>query len=75
MATTTVTLSLTDQRLAQDISSQEMILLPLTKYKMLLEKLEDLQDALDLKEAIATSTQMIPWDDVVKEYETQHVQS
>ncbi len=73
MPMTTVSLALTDQQIAHAIGGQEMILLPLKKYQDLLARLENLQDALDLKTAIATSTCMVPWDDVVAEYEAQHV--
>jgi prevent-host-death family protein len=39
-------------------------LLSINEYRELLKRIEDLEDALDLKEAIETSEGIIPWEEV-----------
>lgn len=43
------------------------VIMTLEKYKTFMKRLEDLEDALDLKKAISTSTKVRPYDEYLKE--------
>ena len=60
-------LSVSDARtLLNTLRSQNLVVLPSSRYNALLEEIESLQDALALLRAVATSKKLVPYATVRK---------
>jgi hypothetical protein len=60
-------LSVSDARtLLNTLRSQNLVVLPSSRYNALLEEIESLQDALALLRAVATSKKLVPYTTVHK---------
>ncbi len=47
----------------KSLGDQEFVIMSLTRYQALIEEIEDLRDALALKEAMETSEKLIPYSE------------
>ncbi len=55
----------TPQTLWQEIENQRIVLMSLSDYEALMDRLQELEDALELRQAIAEATDFIPFDEAV----------
>ncbi|MDI6735653.1 MAG: type II toxin-antitoxin system Phd/YefM family antitoxin [bacterium] len=53
---------------------QTAVIITLGKYRAFMQRLEDLEDALDLKKAIDTSTKIRPYDEYLKERNLRQIE-
>ena len=53
------------ETLWQEIKGKRVVLIPLDDYEALIDQLEELEDALELRQAMAEATGFVPFDDMV----------
>ena len=64
---------LNPQYLVDDTGERKAVLLNISEYKQLIQRLEDLEDALELEEAIKTEHDFISYKEVRKELEKDNL--
>ena len=53
------------QTLWQEIEGKRIVLMPLNDYEALTDLLEELEDALELRQAMAEATEFVPFNEMV----------
>ncbi len=53
------------QSLWQEIEGKRIVLMPLSDYEALIDRLEEMEDALELRQAMAEATEFIPFNEMV----------
>jgi len=50
--------------LLESFGDQELVIMPLSRYREIMEVIEDLEDAIALKRAMETSEKLLPYSEV-----------
>lgn len=53
------------QSLWQEIEGKRIVLIPLNDYEALTDRLEELEDSLELRQAMAEATEFVPFNEMV----------
>ena len=49
----------------QEIEGKRIVLMPLSDYEALIDRLEEMEDALELRQAMAEATEFVPFNEMV----------